>query len=78
MRWNIPAHGPDAQSHDTFFIGEKLLRTHTSTVQIRTMTGKKPPFRLIWIGRVYRSDACDATHTPMFHQIEGIVIDQAT
>jgi phenylalanyl-tRNA synthetase alpha chain len=69
--------------HDTFYFpddtavdGKKmLLRTHTSPVQIRTMTQQKPPIRIIAPGRVYRSDS-DATHTPMFHQIEGLVIDR--
>jgi phenylalanyl-tRNA synthetase alpha chain len=74
---NIPSHHPARQSHDTFFIEghpKHLLRTHTSTVQIRAMATQKPPLRLISIGRVYRSDDLDATHTPMFHQIEGLVL----
>ena len=62
--------------HDTFYFPDgKLLRTHTSPVQIRTMTSQAPPIRIIAPGRVYRSDS-DATHTPMFHQIEGLVIDK--
>src|SRR5687767_12977471 len=76
---NIPETHPARAMHDTFYIeGEeprRVLRTHTSPVQIRTMMNGKPPFRIIAPGRVYRSDS-DATHTPMFHQIEGLVIDK--
>jgi phenylalanyl-tRNA synthetase alpha chain len=79
---NIPETHPARAMHDTFYFPEAegaehrmLLRTHTSPVQIRTMTRQKPPIRIIAPGRVYRSDS-DATHTPMFHQIEGLVIDQ--
>jgi phenylalanyl-tRNA synthetase alpha chain len=74
---NIPPHHPARQNHDTFFLKDinMLLRTHTSTVQIRTMRNEKPPLRILAPGRVYRSDY-DATHTPMFHQIEGLVIDK--
>lgn len=77
---NIPETHPARAMHDTFYFpdeGEKrmLLRTHTSPVQIRTMLKDKPPIRIIAPGRVYRSDS-DATHTPMFHQIEGLVIDR--
>ena len=80
---NIPETHPARAMHDTFYFpdqmggGEKkmLLRTHTSPVQIRTMTASPPPIRIIAPGRVYRSDS-DATHTPMFHQIEGLVIDR--
>ena len=79
---NIPEHHPARAMHDTFYFpredGEnapKLLRTHTSPVQIRTMTSGEPPIRIIAPGRVYRSDS-DATHTPMFHQVEGLVIDK--
>lgn len=77
---NIPETHPARAMHDTFYIaGEHarpmVLRTHTSPVQIRTMTSSKPPIRIIAPGRVYRSDS-DATHTPMFHQIEGLVIDK--
>jgi phenylalanyl-tRNA synthetase alpha chain len=62
--------------HDTFYFGNgSLLRTHTSPVQIRTMQERKPPFRLIAPGRVYRCDS-DVTHTPMFHQVEGLLIDK--
>jgi len=78
---NIPATHPARAMHDTFYFppdeaGQaKLLRTHTSPVQVRTMTSQEPPIRIIAPGRVYRSDS-DATHTPMFHQIEGLVIDK--
>jgi len=76
---NIPDTHPARAMHDTFYIeGEgapRVLRTHTSPVQIRTMMSQKPPIRIIAPGRVYRSDS-DATHTPMFHQIEGLVIDK--
>ncbi len=77
---NIPETHPARAMHDTFYLaGEHerpmVLRTHTSPVQIRTMLVNKPPIRIIAPGRVYRSDS-DATHTPMFHQIEGLVIDK--
>ncbi|HJT40792.1 MAG TPA: phenylalanine--tRNA ligase subunit alpha [Sphingobium sp.] len=77
---NIPETHPARAMHDTFYFpdeGDKkmLLRTHTSPVQIRTMMNGEPPIRIIAPGRVYRSDS-DATHTPMFHQIEGLVIDK--
>lgn len=75
---NIPAHHPARQSHDTFYLKDhpgQLLRTHTSTVQIRTLKHHKPPLRFMATGRVYRSDDLDATHTPMFHQVEGLVIE---
>ena len=78
---NIPESHPARAMHDTFYFpGEHdgkrmLLRTHTSPVQIRTMRAQEPPIRIIAPGRVYRSDS-DATHTPMFHQIEGLVIDR--
>ena len=78
---NIPDTHPARAMHDTFYFprsGEEqrmLLRTHTSPVQIRTMMAQEPPIRIIAPGRVYRSDS-DATHTPMFHQIEGLVIDK--
>jgi phenylalanyl-tRNA synthetase alpha chain len=78
---NIPETHPARAMHDTFYFppdesGQAtLLRTHTSPVQIRTMTSQEPPIRIIAPGRVYRSDS-DATHTPMFHQIEGLVIDK--
>jgi phenylalanyl-tRNA synthetase alpha chain len=84
---NIPPEHPARQMHDTFYLrspereakGEAplVLRTHTSPVQIRTMMNQKPPIRIIAPGRVYRMDS-DATHTPMFHQIEGLVIDEST
>ncbi|MBK3799231.1 phenylalanine--tRNA ligase subunit alpha [Azospirillum brasilense] len=79
---NFPPGHPARDMHDTFYLpdaGEKkmLLRTHTSPVQVRTMLNKKPPIRIIAPGRTYRSDY-DMTHTPMFHQIEGLVIDEAT
>ena len=73
---NIPETHPARAMHDTFYLDDgRVLRTHTSPVQIRTMTSQKPPIRIIAPGRVYRSDS-DATHTPMFHQIEGLVIDK--
>jgi phenylalanyl-tRNA synthetase alpha chain len=80
---NIPETHPARAMHDTFYFGENqkrdgqpmMLRTHTSPVQIRTMTSEKPPIRIIAPGRTYRSDS-DATHTPMFHQVEGLVIDR--
>jgi phenylalanyl-tRNA synthetase alpha chain len=72
---NIPAHHPARAMHDTFYFPDgKLLRTHTSPVQIRAMQKSKPPFRIIAPGRVYRCDS-DITHTPMFHQIEGFMVD---
>ncbi len=82
-RLNIPAEHPARQMHDTFYLSEgpdgtrPVLRTHTSPVQIRTMLSQKPPIRIIAPGRTYRSDS-DQTHTPMFHQIEGLVIDEST
>lgn len=76
---NIPSHHPARAMHDTFYFGDgRLLRTHTSPVQIRAMEQRSPPLRLIAPGRVYRCDS-DLTHTPMFHQVEGLFIDkQAT
>ncbi len=80
---NIPPEHPARQMHDTFYLEEKedgsrpVLRTHTSPVQIRTMLAEKPPHRIIAPGRVYRCDS-DQTHTPMFHQVEGLVIDRET
>lgn len=74
---NIPKGHPARDTQDTFYINENtLLRTQTSTVQIRTMEKQKPPIRIIAPGRVYRSDAVDATHSPLFHQIEGLVVDK--
>ncbi len=71
---NIPAHHPARAMHDTFYFNAStLLRTHTSPVQIRTMEAGKPPFRMICPGRVYRCDS-DMTHTPMFHQVEGLLV----
>ncbi len=80
---NIPPEHPARQDHDTFYFEpgpdgtRPVLRTHTSPVQIRTMLREKPPLRIIAPGRVYRSDS-DQTHTPMFHQVEGLVIDEDT
>lgn len=72
---NIPEHHPARAMHDTFYIDAKhVLRTHTSPVQIRVMEKQKPPIRIICPGRVYRCDS-DLTHTPMFHQVEGLVVD---
>ncbi|MDR2107621.1 MAG: phenylalanine--tRNA ligase subunit alpha [Holosporaceae bacterium] len=79
---NMPDHHPARTMHDTFYVhrladenGRKLLRTHTSTVQMHAMRAYTPPFRFFSFGRVYRSDY-DATHTPMFNQIEGIIVDE--
>ncbi len=73
---NIPEHHPARQMHDTFYMNDgRLLRTHTSPVQIRGMMNAKPPFRFIAPGRTYRCDS-DMTHTPMFHQIEILMIDK--
>jgi len=82
-RLNIPAEHPARQMHDTFYMkpqadgSRPLLRTHTSPVQVRTMLSQKPPIRVIAPGRTYRCDS-DATHSPMFHQVEGLVIDEET
>lgn len=74
---NIPKDHPSRDTQDTFYISDKvLLRTQTSPVQIRVMENQKPPIRIIAPGRVYRSDAVDATHSPLFHQIEGLVVDK--
>ena len=74
---NMPKHHPARDTQDTFYINDNvLLRTQTSSVQIRTMEKMKPPIRIISPGRVYRADAVDATHSPLFHQIEGLVIDK--
>ncbi|MGI6150506.1 MAG: phenylalanine--tRNA ligase subunit alpha [Christensenellales bacterium] len=74
---NIPAEHPARDMQDTFYIGDSIvLRTHTSPVQVRTMLNKKPPIRVVCPGRVYRSDDVDATHSPVFHQIEGLVVDK--
>ena len=74
---NIPPDHPARDTQDTFYINSNvLLRTQTSSVQIHAMEKKRPPIRMISPGRVYRSDAIDATHSPMFHQIEGLVVDK--
>ncbi len=73
---NIPAHHPARAMHDTFYVDQHtVLRTHTSPVQIRVMETHAPPFRIIAPGRVYRCDS-DLTHTPMFHQVEGLMVDE--
>ncbi len=73
---NIPDHHPARDMHDTFYIDPAtVLRTHTSPVQVRVMENSKPPYRMICPGRVYRCDS-DITHTPMFHQVEGLLIDR--
>ncbi|MGP4845830.1 phenylalanine--tRNA ligase subunit alpha [Marinobacter sp. 1Y8] len=73
---NIPGHHPARAMHDTFYFNPgTLLRTHTSPVQIRSMEGGEPPFRMICPGRVYRCDS-DMTHTPMFHQVEGLLVEK--
>ena len=73
---NIPPHHPARAMHDTFYFDEhRVLRTHTSPVQIRVMESRKPPLRIIAPGRVYRCDS-DLTHTPMFHQVEGLLVDE--
>jgi phenylalanyl-tRNA synthetase alpha chain len=74
---NIPKNHPARDTQDTFYINENiLLRTQTSPVQIREMENTQPPIRIISPGRVYRSDSVDATHSPVFHQIEGLVVDK--
>ena len=74
---NIPKNHPARDTQDTFYINENiLLRTHTSPAQIRVMEKQEPPIKIIVPGRVYRSDAVDATHSPIFHQIEGLVVDK--
>ena len=73
---NIPAHHPARAMHDTFYVDEHtVLRTHTSPVQVRVMESQEPPLKIICPGRVYRCDS-DLTHTPMFHQVEGLLIDE--
>ena len=80
---NIPPEHPARQEHDTFYLPEgpdgerKVLRTHTSPVQIRTMQASEPPIRIVVPGRTFRADS-DATHSPMFHQLEGLVVDETT
>ena len=74
---NLPAHHPARAMHDTFYFNpEVLLRTHTSPVQVRVMESHKPPIRIICPGRVYRVDPPDPSHLPMFHQVEGLVVDR--
>jgi len=77
---NIPPHHPAREMQDTFYVNnnngeDNVLRTHTSPVQVRTMLGSKPPIKIIVPGRTYRSDS-DSTHTPMFHQVEGLVVNK--
>ena len=75
---NFPPHHPARAMHDTFYFGDgRLLRTHTSPVQIRAMKGRQPPLRVIAPGKVYRSDS-DHTHSPMFHQVEGLLVDESS
>lgn len=74
---NIPKNHPARDTQDTFYIDDNvLLRTQTSSVQVRVMEQTKPPIRVIAPGRVYRSDEVDATHSPLFHQVEGLVVDK--
>jgi len=74
---NLPAHHPARAMHDTFYFNpELLLRTHTSPVQVRVMENQQPPIRIICPGRVYRVDPPDPSHLPMFHQVEGLVVDR--
>ena len=73
---NFPPHHPARAMHDTFYFGDgRLLRTHTSGVQVRYMDAHQPPLRMIAAGKVYRSDS-DQTHSPMFHQVEGLLVDE--
>ena len=75
---NVPPHHPARAMHDTFYFGDgRLLRTHTSGVQVRFMRSNTPPLRMIAAGKVYRSDS-DQTHTPMFHQVEGLLVDETS
>ena len=74
---NLPKNHPARDAQDTFYIEDNIvLRTHTSPVQARTMLTRKPPIRIVCPGRVYRADEVDATHSPVFHQMEGLVIDE--
>jgi phenylalanyl-tRNA synthetase alpha chain len=74
---NIPKNHPARDMQDTFYVDDNIvLRTHTSPVQVRTMLKQKPPIRMICPGRVYRADDVDATHSPIFNQMEGLVIDK--
>ncbi len=72
---HVPEDHPSREPFDTFYVGGKLLRTHTSPTQIRVMKSRKPPIRMVAPGRVFRRDALDATHSPQFHQIEGLAVD---
>jgi phenylalanyl-tRNA synthetase alpha chain len=75
---NIPAHHPARAMHDTFYVSDtQVLRTHTSPVQVRVMENREPPLKIICPGRVYRCDS-DLTHTPMFHQVEGLLISESS
>jgi phenylalanyl-tRNA synthetase alpha chain len=74
---NLPKNHPARDAQDTFYIDDEIvLRTHTSPVQARVMTTRKPPIRVVCPGRVYRVDECDATHSPVFHQLEGLVVGE--
>jgi len=74
---NLPKNHPARDAQDTFYIDDNIvLRTHTSPVQARTMLSKKPPIRIVCPGRVFRADEVDASHSPVFHQLEGLVIDK--
>ena len=74
---NLPEHHPARAMHDTFYITDSvLLRTHTSPVQVRTMESREPPFRIICPGKTYRVDPPDPSHFPMFHQVEGLMVDE--
>ena len=74
---NVPKDHPARDTQDTFYLTDKfLLRTQTSSAQIRVMENRKPPIRIISPGRVYRADEVDATHSPVFHQVEGLVVDR--
>jgi phenylalanyl-tRNA synthetase alpha chain len=72
---NFPPDHPSRDTQDSYFLGEQLLRTHTSTVQVRVMRRQRPPIRMVAPGRVFRRDATDATHSPQFHQVEGLAVD---
>lgn len=72
---NVPEEHPARDAQDSYFVGDKLLRTHTSSVQIRVMQKRKPPIRMVAPGRVFRRDAVDATHGSQFHQFEGLAVD---
>ena len=74
---NIPKDHPARQMQDTFYLsGDLLLRTHTSPGQVHVMEGTRPPVRIIVPGRVYRRDVADASHSPVFHQVEGLAVDR--